>query len=299
MTAPESKGHLNPGDAEVESDRFELGPGLEPLVRHVWVARWNVPAGETRPQRVLGYPAFNAIIGPEGATLAGPDPRLFVQELRRASWVVGVLFRPAAGPLLSGTEPVALVGVDEPLPGAPLAAVVRAMSRGAGVAETIGAAAARPESGGAAAGGAAAGAAAGISAEARAAERDRSRRELVGALRGWLLPLAARVGEDGELVNRVCAAAESDPGLLRAAELAERFGLSTRSLERLVRSHVGVTPKWLIECRRLQEASTTLFAHPDTDLSALAADLGYADYAHFSRRYKQFLGSTPHGARRR
>ena len=57
--------------------------------------------------------------------------------------------------------------------------------------------------------------------------------------------------------------------------------------------HTGLTPKWLIECRRLQQAATTLHAQPDTDLTDLALSLQYVDYAHFSRRYKVVLGETP------
>ena len=62
---PESKGHLNPGSVGVEFDRFGLGADLSDLVRHVWVVRWAVPDGEVRPQRVLTYPALNAVIQPE------------------------------------------------------------------------------------------------------------------------------------------------------------------------------------------------------------------------------------------
>ncbi|WP_066039548.1 AraC family transcriptional regulator [Herbiconiux solani] len=255
-SAPESKGHLNPGDSGVRFDRFELGPGLEELVRHVWVARWSIPAGEIRPQRVLGYPAFNAVVRPEGAALAGPDPRLFVEPLRGTSWVVGVLFRPAAGAALTTTPAKALVSTSEPLPGAPTARIADATGE-------IG-----------------------------------SWRELVAALRSWLLPVADRVDERGRLLNTVCDLAENDPELLRAADLADRAGLTLRSLERLVGERLGVSPKWLIECRRLQEAATTLFAHPETDLSDLAARVGYADYPHFSRRYALFLGETPEAARR-
>ena len=77
-------------------DRFELGSGTAELVRHVWVVRWNIAPGEVRPQRVLSYPAFNAVIEPGHARLFGPDPRLDVQELRGQAWAVGVLFRPCA-----------------------------------------------------------------------------------------------------------------------------------------------------------------------------------------------------------
>jgi len=101
---PESRGHLNPGSPGLAFDRFGLGADLSDLVRHVWVPRWDLPDGEVRPQRVLTYPAFNAVITPEYATLFGPDSRVQVQELRGTSWAVGVLFRPAAAPLLTGTE---------------------------------------------------------------------------------------------------------------------------------------------------------------------------------------------------
>jgi len=55
----------------------------------------------------------------------------------------------------------------------------------------------------------------------------------------------------------------------------------------------------LIECRRLQAAATTLHARPDTELTGLALSLGYVDYAHFSRRYKEAIGETPDQTRGR
>jgi AraC-like DNA-binding protein len=253
---PESKGHLNPGASGVSLDRFELGPGLSDLVRHVWVPQWHVPDGEVRPQRVLTYPTFNAVITSQYAALFGPDSRVQVQELRGASWAVGILFRPAAAPLLTATDPVTLAGGSEPLPGAPAGPVRRIMS-------------------------------------GAAYQRD----ELVRVLHAWLLPLAGGVDDRGRLVNEACRLAEEDRDLTRAVDLAARLDLSPRSLERLVRSHVGLTPKWLIECRRLQEAATTLYGSPDTDLSVLAADLGYTDYPHFFRQYQRVVGESPRKTR--
>lgn len=259
---PTSKGHLNPGDPELSFERFELGAELSELVRHVWIVRWDVPPGEVRPQRVLTYPAFNAAIEPGTAALYGPHARVRVQELRGRSWVVGVLFRPAAGPLLTRTDPAELAGASEPLPGAPRAGVEQIME---------------------------------------SSPFDRA--ALARVLQAWLGPLAARVDDRGRIVNLACRIAEEDPEMLRAVDLAARVGLTPRSLERLTRRHIGVTPKWLIECRRLQHAATTLFREPDTNLSGLAAELGYTDYAHFSRQYRRVLGESPrqtrdHGRRR-
>lgn len=262
LKGPKSRGHLNPGSAGLEFDRFELGADLSGLVRHVWVIRWAVPDGVVSPQRVLTYPALNAAIEPEDAALHGPDSRVGVRELAGVSWVVGVLFRPAAGPLLTRTEPSELAGSSEPLPpAAPVEAVRRIMSGEPGD------------------------------------RKDRDRAALLPVLRSWLLPVALGVDDRGRLANEACRLAESDPDITRAADLAARLGLSPRSLERLVRSHVGLSPKWLIECRRLQHAATTLFTAPDTDLSGLAAELGYTDYPHFSRRYHRVLGESPRETR--
>lgn len=252
-----SRGHLNPGDPELSFERFELSPSLAAVVRHVWVGRWCVPEGEARPQRTLTYPALNAFVMPGTAGLHGPDARVQVEVLRGRAWVVGVLLRPAAGPLVTSTPAAALLGAREPLPGAPRAQVEALMAQG-------------PEG---------------------------QRAALTPVLEAWLGPLAARVEARGLRVNEACRIAEQDPELLRASELAERVGLSPRALERLVREYVGLSPKWLIECRRLQHAATALYSQPDTELSALAAELGYADYAHFSRRYRAVLGETPRQTR--
>jgi AraC-like DNA-binding protein len=270
---PESKGHLNPGAAGVHLDRFELGPGLSDLVRHVWVGRWAVPDGEVRPQRVLTYPALNAVIMPGLAALFGPDPRVQVQELRGTSWVVGILFRPAAGPLLTATDPVTLVASSEPLPAAPAGRLGEIMTGTLPDREP------------------------GHQIDWNRIESDRG--ELVRVLRAWLLPAAAGVDDRGRLANEACRLAEEDPAITRAAALAAQLGVSERSLERLVRAHLGLTPKWLIECRRLQQAATTLYGSPGTDLSVLAAELGYTDYPHFSRQYRQVLGESPRITRER
>jgi AraC-like DNA-binding protein len=253
----DSRGHLNPGDPEVRFDRFTLGADLDDVARHVWVVRWDVPPGQTRPQRVLTYPAANAVLGPTGATLHGPERVLSVRELAGRSWAVGVLLRPAATRLLTTTDPVRLAGRAEPLAGAPVRPVVAAM----------------------------------------AGPLDVGR--LTALLRDWLLPAAARVDDAGRLANEACRLAEERPDVLRVGELARALGTTTRTLSRVVREHTGLTPRWLLECRRLQAAATTLHADPGTDLATLAADLGWTDQAHFTRRYRRVVGETPDRTRRR
>lgn len=253
-----SRGYLNPGDPEVSFVRFTLDPALGELVRHVWVSRWHVPPGHVRPQRVLTYPACNAVFTPQEASLYGPQQRVGVRELAGDSWVVGVLLRPAASRVLTDTPPEQLVGGGhEPLAGAPGERIGQLMSRPAA-----------------------------------------AREELAGTLEGWLRPFVGRVDDAGRLVNEACRFAEEHAELVEVGELAEQLGITRRTLGRLVKERTGLTPKWLLECRRLQQAATVLYGEPQTDIAGLALRLGYADQAHFTRRYHAVIGETPDQTRR-
>ena len=85
---------------------------------------------------------------------------------------------------------------------------------------------------------------------------------------------------------------EGDPQVVRVSQVCERFELSERSLQRLTRRRVGLSPKWLIQRRRLQEASARLRERPGS-LADVAADLGYADQPHFTRDFRAVTGMTP------
>jgi AraC-like DNA-binding protein len=77
--------------------------------------------------------------------------------------------------------------------------------------------------------------------------------------------------------------------------VARRFGLGPRSLQRLFREHVGVSPKWVIKRFRLHEALEQVSAGADVDWTQLALDLGYFDQAHFIRDFKAIVGEPPTG----
>jgi AraC-like DNA-binding protein len=103
-----------------------------------------------------------------------------------------------------------------------------------------------------------------------------------------LLPVDA----EGVLVDRVVAFVEDDPEVLRVGQVCAAFGLSERSLQRLVQRRLGLTPKWLIQRRRLQEAAERLRTG-GTTVAATAAVLGYADQAHLVRDFSRVTGTTP------
>ena len=100
------------------------------------------------------------------------------------------------------------------------------------------------------------------------------------------------VDEQGELTTRVVAWVRDHPEVTRVEPLAQEFSVSERSLQRLVKDHVGISPKWLIQRRRLHEAVGRLKAG-ETTLAGIAAGLGYADQAHFTHDFRLVTGTTP------
>ncbi|MGY1829543.1 helix-turn-helix domain-containing protein [Geodermatophilus sp. SYSU D01180] len=255
------RAHLrDPRDASHVMYRYEVTGPLAALVQRFWIPVWSVAPGGEAVQRVLQYPVCLLVVTPDYARFYGVVSGLSTTTLTGDGWAVGVMLTPAAGALVAG-GPVAPftdrhVDVGEVLGGggARLAARVRA------------AMAADPHSPAA-------------HAQARAAYDDALRR---------FLP----VDEEGALVDRLVALVESRPDLTRVDQLCAETGLSERALQRLVSRRLGLTPKWLVQRRRLQEAAGRLRDRTAT-LGGVAADLGYADQPHLTRDFARVTGMTP------
>ena len=78
----------------------------------------------------------------------------------------------------------------------------------------------------------------------------------------------------------------------RRAALPRAAGYSRRTLQRLFREYVGVTPKWVLDRIRLHEAAERM-ADGDSDWPAMALDLGFFDQAHFIKAFKAVVGRSP------
>jgi AraC-like DNA-binding protein len=74
--------------------------------------------------------------------------------------------------------------------------------------------------------------------------------------------------------------------------LRAQSGYSHRHFIALFRSAVGLAPKQFSRIRRFS-AAVRLLATQKTSLAALAADMGYADQAHFAREFRELCGVPP------
>ncbi|SDF08027.1 transcriptional regulator, AraC family [Blastococcus aurantiacus] len=256
-----ARGHLkDPRDASHRMYRYEAPGDFAGLVRWFWIPVWSVPPGQEAPQKVLQYPNSLVVVAQDYARFYGVTAGLSTTTLTGDGWAVGVACAPAAGYLLAGSP---MAGYTD---------------RAVDVAEVLG--------------------------DAGRVLTDRVRTamsgdphspdahaEAIAAFADTLRPYLP-VDQEGELVNRLVEFVESRSDVLRVAQVCEEFGLSERALQRLVHRRIGLTPKWLIQRRRLQEAAERLRTS-DTSLADVAAALGYADQPHFSRDFSSVTGMTP------
>lgn len=126
-----------------------------------------------------------------------------------------------------------------------------------------------------------------------------SHRDLTG--RGWAVAwLSAQeisVSAEGRLANRLFDVTGSDPGIPTLDDAAEALAASPRTLQRVAKQFIGLSPAVLIRRRRLQEAAERVRSDPAAELAAIAADLGYTDHAHLTNEFRRVLGFTPSGYR--
>ncbi|WOI47306.1 helix-turn-helix domain-containing protein [Acidovorax sp. BLS4] len=74
---------------------------------------------------------------------------------------------------------------------------------------------------------------------------------------------------------------------------ARALGVSERTLERLIRTATGESPRYWRALARVRRAAQALAGDGGPPLAAIAADHGYADQAHFGRECRHWLGQTP------
>ncbi len=108
-------------------------------------------------------------------------------------------------------------------------------------------------------------------------------------LRARLPERDANVAVINQIVDRIIA----DRTITRVDDIVCRLNLNKRTLQRLFRQYVGVSPKWVIKRYRLHEAAERLADGDGVDGSNLALDLGYFDQAHFIKDFKAIVGKAP------
>lgn len=244
--------------------RYPAAARIAHAVKWFWIPQWSLTPGETSEQEILPFPACNLVIDEAGVELSGPATRLSVRTLSGHGWAVGALLRPAAAHNLAtrlGTELTQMRDRSLPLP-ADLAGTVR---------DDV------------------------VSIMAAADTDSREHHERATTVfTAWFEGTvdAPEPGSAAAVANEFVALAE-DPDIRHPDDLAYKLHVSNRTLQRLSLKYVGLTPNQVILRHRLQGAVVLLRADPSVPLADVAADLGYADHAHFTRDFTATFGLPP------
>jgi AraC-like DNA-binding protein len=76
--------------------------------------------------------------------------------------------------------------------------------------------------------------------------------------------------------------------------VAERYGITSRYLQKVFVQHTGLTPKLYMKINRFQN-TLVMMSKEDMSLTSIAHACGYFDQSHFIREFKSFTGYSPSG----
>lgn len=240
-------------------NRYQPCAALAGVLDHHWIVEWDLRGQPPYTQRTLPYPCVNVVFDRRQTAIFGVVSGAFETTLAETGRVIGLRFRAGAFRAFLG-KPVRLL-TDKTMP------VSDVLGIGDAQAEEI-VLSARDDAG------------------------------MVSAAERLLLRVLPPPDPQVERIHSILQSLHQDAGLTQVRDLAERAGMSERTLQQLFSEYVGVTPKWVIRRYRLHEAADQLANGADVDLAELAHGLGYFDQAHFTRDFRRLVGKAPAEYRR-
>ncbi|MEU6190713.1 helix-turn-helix domain-containing protein [Nocardia sp. NPDC047038] len=258
--APEdTKGILHPDEQAKHRSLVRLppGPAVDRYIEWYWAVSWDLRGRPPYRAEVLSYPSVNVTFERSetrtGGFVNGVTTTKFIRELSGLGETFGIRFRAGGFGAFTGLD----VGSFRDR-AVPLADV---LPDAASLTERV--------------------------LDAPTVER---RRHIVEE---YLADHPADEDPTYRSVLRIIDAMATDQELTRVDQIAERFDVPARTLQRMFRRYVGAGPKWVLRRYRLQDGADLLAKGRTEDLAALAAELGYFDQAHFSREFTAEVGMAP------
>jgi AraC-like DNA-binding protein len=256
IATTDTRGILNPrrGASYFTFTRHAPAPEVSGRVDRHWIVRWDLRGRSPFTQETLPHPCVNLVFENGEGRIYGIVRHKFSRRLEGAGAAVGTRFRPGAFAAF----------VDIPMS--------RLVGRSVTVADAFGDDGARLQR-----------EVAGLGDDA----------EQVAAVERFVADRLPDDDEGFELVGAIVADMLCLPPGARVEEVAERHGLSERTLQRLFRRYIGLGPKWVLQRYRLHEAAERMAAGEGDDLTRLALELGYFDLPHFTTHFRRAVGRSP------
>jgi AraC-like DNA-binding protein len=249
------KGILNPdeGKQQFHLSRFMPSEDLQFFIEHFWIVEWDLGDGSYQ-QDILAYPSVHLAVEKGKTMIYGVVTGKFNRTIKGQGKVVGIKFRPGGFyPFYQSS--VSSISDD-------LITVDEVFDVGS------------------------------KDLENRILVSN-SREKMVERAEDFIREHLPEEDERVPFINEIIDAVIADKSLIKVDQLVEQFDVSKRSLQRMFKKYVGVSPKWVIKRYRLHEVAGQLVENRDTDWAQLAVDLGYYDQSHFIKDFKSIVGQTP------
>lgn len=227
---------------------------LAGVVQHYWIVRWDLQGGLPQLRETLPHPNVHLVCEAGGSRIHGIHSGRFSTTLEGCGGVFGVKFRPGG---FHGflRQPVSAL-----------------RNRSIPPQQVFGDDAAQLE------------------AILHAQPHDERMVALASDfLAAHLPPPDAQALRVGEVVDAIA----TERSIRTLDDVASRWSLTPRTLQRLFNQYVGIGPKWVINRYRMHEALQRVDAGDEVDWSLLALELGYFDQAHFIRDFRALVGCPP------
>lgn len=236
-------------------ERYHPSADLDLYVEHYWSVEWDLRGRSPERAETLPHPSVHVIFERGGKSrIRGPARAKFSRVLSGTGGVFAIKFTPA------GFYPFVRVAVS------------RFTDAIVSLRDVFGAAG---------------------DSLARAVDAEQTDLGRTAVVETFLRSRCPTPNEHSARVSEIVYAVAKDPRITKVQDLVARYNLTTRTLQRLFATYVGVNPKWVIQRYRLHEAAEQLAGDAALSHSALAASLGYSDQAHFIRDFRAIVGASP------
>jgi len=250
----DSVGILNPHIKKYHMIRTPPCAALQSLIEFFYEISWNMSAGEKQLIESLPAPTVHLIFMNGEAEISGPIMRRFSYLMENKGYLFGAKFWPGSIRTICDTHLSNLT--DKRLP-----------------AERILGNSVFP-----------------VAKEFFCSDQADERLSIV---QNYLLSLYKPNDEKLPIIKKIFEDIDQQKTIFTVAQLAVLQQMTVRSLQRLFKEYIGVSPKWAIQLFRLREAAQQMESQSRINFSQLALELGYSDQAHFSKHFKRITGKTP------
>jgi AraC-like DNA-binding protein len=246
--------NLKAGEKKFQLSRHLPAQDLRFFVEHYWIVSWDLRGQEPYVQETLPYPCIHLVIEKDQSRVYGVETGKFARLLENKGRVFGIKFKPGAFyPFVK--SPVSQFTNDSMSFWDAFGVDSKALE------------------------------------EALLSRGDEGEMiELAEKfLRERLPEQDKNVGVINEIVDCIIAHRE----ITKVDDVVSWLNINKRTLQRLFRQYVGVSPKWVIKRYRLHEVAERLVGGEALDWPRMVLELGYSDQAHFIKDFKAIVGRTP------